>query len=207
MKNKKTSQHQFVGFLIAIVILALFFYKSESKPERNFLYQAVSEKVIVPEQTNGLKEVQDFSERQRVIESQNTQPFAKNLMNKFPVDGTPKGTFQFQTSDKDAVFLVRDKYTNELKVIVQLPKYNQTEMLIPLGEYVVEYATGDGNWQGLDRFWGYSTQFYRSNTQHRIYRTEHGGGSYTMHGSGIILNTPDGQMPERITKGNFINSN
>ncbi|TCB59058.1 hypothetical protein [Acinetobacter terrae] len=207
MKNKKTSQHQFVGFLIAIVILALFFYESESKPERNFLYQVASEKAVNTEQTNGLKEVQDFSERQKVIENQNIQPFTKSIMNKFPVDGSPKGTFQFQSSNQDAVFLVRDKYTNELKVVVQLPKYSQTEMLIPLGEYVVEYATGDGNWQGLDRFWGYSTQFYRSNTQHRIYRTEHGGGSYTTHGSGIILNTPDGQMPDRITKGNFINSN
>lgn len=207
MKNKKTSQHQFVGFLIAIVILALFFYESESKPERNFLYQAASEKAVNTEQTNGLKEVQDFSERQKVIENQNIQPFTKSIMNKFPVDGSLKGTFQFQSSNQDAVFLVRDKYTNELKVVVQLPKYSQTEMLIPLGEYVVEYATGDGNWQGLDRFWGYSTQFYRSNTQHRIYRTEHGGGNYTTHGSGIILNTPDGQMPDRITKGNFINSN
>lgn len=128
-------------------------------------------------------------------------------MNKFPVDGAQKGTFKFTSSNQDAVFLLRDKYTNELKVVVQLPKYDQVETLVPFGEYIVEYATGDGNWQGLDRFWGYSTQFYRSNTQHRIYKVDHGYGGYTIHGSGITLNTPNGQTPDRINKGNFINSN
>ena len=128
-------------------------------------------------------------------------------MNKFAIDGAQKGAFNFTSSDKDTVFLLRDKYSNELKMIVQLPKYDQIETSVPFGEYVVEYATGDGVWQGLDHFWGYSTQFYRSNTQHRIYKVEHGNGAYTIHGSGITLNTPDGQTPDRMNKASFINAN
>ncbi|ANF81574.1 hypothetical protein A3K93_04835 [Acinetobacter sp. NCu2D-2] len=207
MRNKKTSQHQFGGFLIAVVITALFFYKSESKPDRNYLFHPTGQQDSNTQQVNGLKEIQNYAEQQKTIDTQNIQPFIKNVMNKFPIDGAQKGKFKFTSSDQNAVFLLRDKYTNELKVVVQLPKYDQVETLVPFGEYVVEYATGDGSWQGLDRFWGYSTQFYRSNTQHRIYKVDHGYGGYTIHGSGITLNTLNGQTPDRINKGNFINSN
>ena len=63
-----------------------------------------------------------------------------------------------------------------------------------------------GEWQGLDRLWGYSTQFYRSNTQHRVYRNDHENG-YTIHGTGIVLNAPNGYTPERINKNEFIHPN
>jgi hypothetical protein len=65
-----------------------------------------------------------------------------------------------------------------------------------------EYTTGDGNWQG-ERFWGYSPQFYRSNHQQVIYRTDHGN-SYTTYGTGITLNTMTGQTLEKINKNQFI---
>ena len=41
-----------------------------------------------------------------VMDQETMQPIAKIAL-KFPSDGAQKGTLQFQTSDKDAVFLVR----------------------------------------------------------------------------------------------------
>lgn len=204
--NKNNLLNQFGGLFIAIIILAIFFYKNDEKNLINYSKQNYINQDSGKETTNGLKEVQIFDQKRKESETQYAQPFEKNIMIKFPSDGAQKGTLQFQTSDKDAVFLVRDKFTNNLQVVIQLPKFSNTEMKVPLGEYIIEYATGDGEWQGLDRLWGYSTQFYRSNTQHRVYRNDHENG-YTIHGTGIVLNAPNGYTPEKINKNEFIHPN
>jgi len=187
--NKNNLLNQFGGLFIAIIILAIFFYKNDEKNLINYSKQNYINQDSGKETINGLKEVQIFDQKRKESETQYAQPFEKNIMIKFPSDGAQKGTLQFQTSDKDAVFLVRDKFTNNLQAVIQLPKFSNTEMK-----------------QGLERLWGYSTQFYRSNTQHRVYRNDHENG-YTIHGTGIILNAPNGYTPERINKNEFIHPN
>ena len=201
--NKSSFFHQFGGMIIAIGVMVLLFYKDDLKRIKENHQQIPNQQSIENTTVNGLKEIEDFSQQQKILESQYAQPFVQNTMNNFPLDGSVKGSLTFTTKDKDAVFLVRDKMTNTLHVVVQLPKYSKAETLAPLGEYTIEYATGDGEWQGLDRFWGYSTQFYKSNHQHVIYRTAHGNG-YTTYGTGITLNTMTGQTPEKINKDQFI---
>ena len=126
--NKNNLLNQFGGLFIAIIILAIFFYKNDEKNLLNYSKQNYINQGSGKETINGLKEVQIFDQKRKESETQYAQLFEKNIMIKFPSDDAQKGTLQFQTSDKDAVFLVRDKFTNNLQAVIQLPKFSNTEM-------------------------------------------------------------------------------
>ena len=62
------------------------------------------------------------------------------------------------------------KYQRAIMAIVQVPRGHSEKIEMPVGEYLIEYAQGDGVWQGLGEFWGYGTHFNKSRLHHSVYQ-------------------------------------
>lgn len=147
-----------------------------------------------PQSSISLRNVEmQHDERQREREK-HAQPFTRKVIYNFDNDFGYKGKFALTAADLNAVFVIREKLSNQLMAVATVPSGEQLELLLPYGEYVVEYATGSGQWYGLDHFWGYRTEFFKSNTRHIISENQH---------TGIVMNAPQGIEPDRISQRRF----
>lgn len=202
--SKKKPDSQLSGFVIAAVIvgcLYIFFYQKDNQPEKVQNIQFADEQNSQP---NALENFEKDELRRKEETRINAQPFLAKVMLRYSDDGSVKGPMQLTSSNKkDAIFIVRNKLNNAIMAIVQVPRGHSEKIEMPVGEYFIEYAQGDGVWQGLGKFWGYSTNFNKSRHNHSVYQEIIPNGT-RIHGTGIILDVEDGTASEDISKKQFV---
>ncbi len=202
--KKKELNTQFSGFVIGAVIvgcLYMFFYHKDNQSEKVQNIQFADEKNSQP---NALENFEKDEQRRKEEANINAQPFLAKVMLRYSDDGSVKGQMQLTSSNKkDAVFIIRNKLNNTIMAIVQVPRGHSEKIEMPVGEYLIEYAQGDGVWQGLGEFWGYGTHFNKSRLHHSVYQEIIPNGTRT-HGTGIILDVEDGTVSEDISKKQFV---
>ncbi len=203
--HRRNSGSQFSGFIIAAVIvgaLYFLFYKKDEAPVSN--QNLPAENLSSRSQPNALENYEREDVQRKQALQQNAKPFLSNVILRYADDGSAKGPMHLTSSaKKDAVFIIRNKLNNVIMAIVQVPRNSTQKIQMPVGEYSIEYAEGEGMWQGLGEFWGYGTQFNKSRLEHRVYQEFIPNGTRT-HGTGIILDVPEGTAPESISKRQFV---
>lgn len=203
--NNRNSGSQFSGFLIAAIIVGIiyFFFYNKQK-DRLSIENNNTADIFQDQQPNALQNFEQDEQHRQELVRKNTQPFLAKVMLRYSDDGSVKGPMQLTPSfKKDAVFIIRNKLNNAIMAIVQVPRGRTEKIELPIGEYSIEYAEGDGAWQGLGEFWGYGTHFNKSRLTHNIYQEIYQNGR-TIHGTGIILDVEDGTVPDRISKKQFV---
>ncbi|MHA3051358.1 HupA family protein [Acinetobacter sp. ANC 4640] len=115
----------------------------------------------------------------------NAVPFEKKVMYFFSNQEPAVGKITFEAENYDVVFTVRDKATNKIAAVIQLPQDRTVELNVPLGDYSVNYALpNSGTWQGLENLWGTFTSYHNSNQEFLISR-ENTANGYVIHNRGI----------------------
>lgn len=102
------------------------------------------------------------------------------------------------SSDKNCFFKFYDTKEN-LVFTLFVRKNSSINLKVPLGEYVVKYATGD-EWYGVDTLFGFSTNIYEFNKRLLFYRE-----GTTVNGHTLTLNEVlNGNLPKKtISKSSF----
>lgn len=187
------------GALIACAIYAcIFFIMDENKKAIVDKEEKVQVEAKEEAKTNPLTQIETEYNLRKAEQNKHLQKFEEKIIYNYSDNYSRKGDFTFTTGGMDTVFLIRAKNSNSIMAIVALPKESHTKVILPFGEYGVDYAVGEGGWYGLERFWGNSTQFFRSNTEHSIHEYQN---------TGIRMNAPTGVQPDRINQRKFIEVN
>ena len=203
--NRKKLDTQLPGFIIAAVIvgcLYMFFYHKDDSHKRtqNSQYSEVQNN----QQPNALENFEKDEQRRKEEAFRNAQTFSAKVMLRYSDDGSVRGPMQLMASNKkDAVFIIRNKLNNAIMAIVQVPRGDSETIMLPIGEFVIEYAQSDGLWLGLGELWGASTKFNKSRLNHRVYQELTPTGS-RVRGVGILIDTEEGTISERISKKQFV---
>lgn len=213
-KNKNNDYSFLYGFIIAAVVYGVYFLfvkepSQNAHPESGEIQTQKDnqEQEAFKEGFNALQIVEANDKERKANAEKNKEPFIENIMINIPPTADQKGIFALKTNEKDTVFIIRDKLSNKIVAAVTLPKYRKIEVPLPVGSYTIEYAQGDGNWQGLNQFWGYYTQYYRSNFKHDITLQYNASGiSYGIMGTALYVNEgsnhPDRINHKELTKQN-----
>lgn len=134
---------------------------------------------------NDLSKIQSLDQQRQLQEKNNAVPFEKKVMYFFSNQEPAVGKITFEAENYDVVFTVRDKATNKIAAVIQLPQDRTAELNVPLGDYSVNYALPNGGtWQGLENLWGTFTSYHNSNQDFLISR-ENTANGYVIHNSGI----------------------
>ncbi|UOG18991.1 hypothetical protein [Acinetobacter sp. PK01] len=203
-KNNKLGS-QFLGFIIAAVIVgSLYIFFTDKNINHSAVLQNSYSPVGNNDQPNALENIENDDERRRAELQKNAQPFLAKVMLRYSDDGSVLGPVHLKASNKkDAVFIVRNKLNNAIIAIVQVPRGSSEKLMLPIGDYSIEYAQGDGLWQGLGELWGLSTKFYKSTSDHYVAQ-EFTQTGYKVRGVGVQIGTDEGTVSERISKRQFV---
>lgn len=203
-RNKKMGS-QFSGFIIAAVIVgSLYFLFADKNVNHSVALEKSYSSVENNDQPNALENIEKDNERHKAELNENAQPFVAKVMLRYSDDGSVLGPVQLKASNnKDAVFIVRNKLNNTIMAIVQVPRQSIEKIMLPIGNYSIEFAQGDSFWQGLGEFWGPSTKFHKSKLDHYVTQEFTQTGS-KIRGIGIQIGTDEGTVSERISKKQFV---
>lgn len=158
---------------------------------------------------NGIQVAQQIAMQQDQEAKALAQPFYKNVNNLFNLnDGNYLGTITLKTVDADTVFIVRDIFDNQIKIIAQVPVGEEVKVKAPVGQYKIQYVQNtqikNPTWQGMEKFWGYGTKFNESVLRHEITIKSQMNGGNLIQGSGLIVGIGD-NYPRNINKNEFVN--
>jgi len=203
-KNKKSGS-QLSGFVIAAVIVgSLYFFFADKNVNSSAIMQNSYTSVESNAQPNALEKIEQDDERHESELKKNAQPFVAKVMLRYSDDGSVLGPVQLKASNnKDAVFIVRNKLNNAIMAIVQVPRRSSEKLMLPIGDYSIEYAQGDSFWQGLGELWGPGTKFNKSKLNHYVTEEFTQTGS-KVRGVGVQIGTDEGTVSERISKKQFV---
>ncbi|WP_180164223.1 MULTISPECIES: hypothetical protein [unclassified Acinetobacter] len=203
--NNRNLGSQFSGFLIASVIVgSLYIFFTDKNVNRSAVLANLNLSVGNNDQPNALERIEHDYERHESELKKNAQPFVAKVMLRYSDDGSVLGPVQLRASNnKDAVFIVRNKLNNGIMAIVQVPRRSSEKLMLPIGNYSIEYAQGDSFWQGLGEFWGAGTKFNKSELDHYVTEEFTQTGS-KIRGIGIQIDTDEGTVSERISKKQFV---
>jgi len=100
--------------------------------------------------------------------------------------------------NKNAFFKFYDAKEN-LVFTLFVRKNSSVNLKVPLGEYIVKYATGE-EWYGFDKLFGFSTDTYEFTKKLLFYREGNILTGHTLELNGVI----NGNLPKKnITKSSF----
>lgn len=158
---------------------------------------------------NGIQVAQQIAMQQDQEAKALAQPFYKNVNNLFNLnDGNYLGTITLKTVNADTVFIVRDIFDNQIKIVAQVPVGEEVKVKAPVGQYKIQYAQNtqitNPSWQGLENFWGYGTNFNESVLKHEITIKPQSSGGYLIQSTGYIVGMGSSH-PRNIRKNDFVN--
>ncbi|ENU80123.1 hypothetical protein F975_01876 [Acinetobacter sp. ANC 3789] len=187
--KKNKNNNQVVTTIIGLVVtVVLAYYISEFIKSKREASATLVENMSKPDNTNEQNELirlKNLAEQKQLQEKQNAVPFKKKVMYFFRNQEPAVGKITFEAENYDVVFTVRDKATNKIAAVIQLPQDRTAELNVPLGDYSVNYALPNGGtWQGLENLWGTFTSYHDSNKDFLISR-ENTVNGYVIHNSGI----------------------
>ncbi|WP_436660306.1 hypothetical protein [Acinetobacter sp. P1(2025)] len=155
---------------------------------------------------NGIQQAKKYAQDRKEQARLAAKPFTKEVNSLF-VLGRYNAYIGLTAINADTVFIVRDKITNDIRLVAQVPKGESVKVEAPVGQYKIQYAQNadsqNATWQGLDKFWGYGTSFSESTYQHDIAIKFSENGSYGISGTGLVVGTDNGEKPIHLSEKDF----
>ncbi|MCG2572384.1 hypothetical protein LVY74_02275 [Acinetobacter sp. ME22] len=184
-KNNNSGATAIIGLVVTVV---LAYYISEFIKGQHQGSTTLAENMSKQANTdaqNELIRLKNLAEQKQLKEKQDAIPFRKKVISFMSHQNSRVGKITFEAENYDVVFTVKDKATNKIAAVIQLPQDRTAELKVPLGTYSVNYALPNGGtWQGLENLWGTFTSYHNSNQDFLISR-ENTLNGYVTHNRGI----------------------
>ncbi|PVZ90085.1 hypothetical protein C9426_01525 [Serratia sp. S1B] len=182
--RKNQNNNSGASIIIGIVVVVVLAYNI-SGYIKNRHSNTLNSGSNVSGTNNDLSKIQSLDQQRQLQQKDNAVPFEQKVMYFFSNQEPAVGKITFEAENYDVVFTVRDKATNKIAAVIQLPQNGTAELNVPLGDYSVNYALPNGGtWQGLENLWGTFTSYHDSNQDFLISR-ENTVNGYVIHNSGI----------------------